>query len=61
MSILVDEPGHALSVRDIEHALGVPVVAVVSFDPAIARAVDAGLLAEPAPTRASAASSEGGA
>jgi MinD-like ATPase involved in chromosome partitioning or flagellar assembly len=43
--IVVDEPGHALTVRDIEHAIGEPVVAVVSFDPAIARAVDAGLLA----------------
>ena len=43
--IVVDEPGHALTVRDIERAIGAPVVAVMSFDPAIARAVDAGLLA----------------
>ncbi len=43
--VLVDEPGRALSQRDVEHALGVPVVATVSFDPAVARAVDAGLLA----------------
>ncbi len=43
--VLVDEPGRALSRRDIEHALGVPVEATVSFDPAVARAVDAGLLA----------------
>jgi hypothetical protein len=42
--IVVDEPGHSLSVRDIERAIGEPVVAKVSFDPAIARAVDAGLL-----------------
>jgi Mrp family chromosome partitioning ATPase len=42
--IVVDEPGHALSVRDIERAIGEPVVAIVSFDPAIARAVDSGLL-----------------
>ncbi len=42
--VLVDEPGRALSQRDVEHALGVPVVAKVSFDPAVARAVDAGLL-----------------
>jgi hypothetical protein len=42
--VLVDEPGHALSVRDVQHAIGAPVVAVVSFDPAIARAVDAGML-----------------
>jgi MinD superfamily P-loop ATPase len=43
--ILVDEPGHTLSARDVERAIGAPVVATVSFDPAIARAVDAGLLA----------------
>ena len=43
--VLVDEPGRALSRRDVEHALGVPVEATVSFDPAVARAVDAGLLA----------------
>jgi hypothetical protein len=43
--ILVDEPGHALTARDVERAIGAPVVATVSFDPAIARAVDAGLLA----------------
>ena len=43
--VLVAEPGRALSARDIEHALGVPVEATVSVDPAVARAVDAGLLA----------------
>jgi hypothetical protein len=43
--ILVDEPGHGLGQRDIEHALGVPVEAVVSLDPTVSRAVDAGLLA----------------
>jgi hypothetical protein len=42
--VLVDEPGRALTSRDVEHALGVPVVAEVRFDPAVARAVDAGLL-----------------
>jgi len=42
--VLVDEPGHSLSARDVEHAVGAPVVAMVSFDPAVARAVDAGLL-----------------
>jgi MinD superfamily P-loop ATPase len=42
--VLVDEPGRALTVRDVEHALGVPVVAEVRLDPAVARAVDAGLL-----------------
>lgn len=42
--VLVDEPGRALTSSDVEHALGVPVVAEVRFDPAVARAVDAGLL-----------------
>ena len=42
--VLVDEPGRALTSRDIESALGVPVVAEVRLDPAVARAVDAGLL-----------------
>ena len=43
--VLVTEPGRSLSQRDFEHSLGVPVEATVSFDPAVARAVDAGLLA----------------
>jgi len=43
--VLVDEPGRALSRRDVEHAVGAPVEATVSIDPAVARAVDAGLLA----------------
>jgi Mrp family chromosome partitioning ATPase len=47
--ILVDEPGHALTARDVERAIGAPVVSTVSFDPAIARAVDAGLLASRLP------------
>jgi hypothetical protein len=47
--VLVGEPGRALTQRDVEHALGVPVDATVSIDPAIARAVDAGLLASRLP------------
>ena len=43
--VLVSEPGRALSARDVERALGAPVVAEVPYDPAVARAVDAGLLA----------------
>lgn len=43
--VLVAEPGRALRAHDVERAVGVPVVATVSIDPAIARAVDAGLLA----------------
>lgn len=42
--VLVDEPGHGLSRRSIEHTLGAPVEATISVDPAVARAVDAGLL-----------------
>ncbi len=42
--VLIDEPGRVLTSTDIEHSLGVPVVAEVRLDPAVARAVDAGLL-----------------
>ncbi|MEO5723540.1 MAG: hypothetical protein ABIQ39_17160 [Ilumatobacteraceae bacterium] len=47
--VLVDEPGRSLSSRDVEHALGVPVIAETVLDPAVARAVDAGLLASRLP------------
>lgn len=43
--VLVNEPGRALRRVDVEHATGVNVVAEVEWDPAIARAIDAGLLA----------------
>ena len=43
--VLVDEPGRALTASDVITALGVPLWCRVSFDPAVARAVDAGLLA----------------
>lgn len=43
--ILVTEPGRSLSRLDVEDCLGAPVVAEVAVDPAVARAVDAGLLA----------------
>ncbi len=42
--VLIVESGRALSTRDVERALGVPVIAEVPLDPAVARAVDAGLL-----------------
>jgi hypothetical protein len=42
--VLVVEPGRALRAADVARAVGAPVVACVSHDPAIARAVDAGLL-----------------
>ena len=43
-AVLVKEPGRSISGREVERVLGVPVVAEVPYDPAIARAVDAGLL-----------------
>lgn len=43
--VLVGEPGRALDRHDVEHALGAPVRHEVPVDPAVARAVDAGLLA----------------
>lgn len=42
--VLVTEPGRALTSRDVEHAVGAPVIAEIPWDPAISRAVDAGLL-----------------
>ena len=42
--VLVTEPGRALTSRDVEHAVGAPVVAEIPWDPAISRAVDAGML-----------------
>jgi len=48
--VLVDEPGRALGRRDVEAALGVPVVAETLVDPAVARAVDAGLLRSRVPS-----------
>jgi MinD-like ATPase involved in chromosome partitioning or flagellar assembly len=42
--VLVREAGRALGRADVEQVLGVPVVAEVPVDPAVARAVDAGVL-----------------
>jgi hypothetical protein len=42
--VLVEEPGRALGAADLEASLGAPVVARVLLDPAVARAVDSGLL-----------------
>jgi hypothetical protein len=42
--VMVDEPGRCLSRVDVERALDARVVATVPWDPAVARAVDAGLL-----------------
>ena len=42
--VLVTEPGRALQRQDVEEVVGAPVRAEVALDPAVARAVDAGLL-----------------
>jgi MinD-like ATPase involved in chromosome partitioning or flagellar assembly len=42
--VLLTEPGRSLTGGDVEDCIGAPVVAEVSVDPAVARAVDAGLL-----------------
>ncbi|MFZ4811452.1 MAG: hypothetical protein ACOYL9_08925 [Ilumatobacteraceae bacterium] len=43
--VLVDEPARALGGSDVERAVGAPQLAHLRWDPAIARAVDAGILA----------------
>ena len=48
--MLINEPGRALGKHDVEAVIGTPVVAEITFDAAIARAVDAGLLATRLPT-----------
>ncbi|HEX7095025.1 MAG TPA: hypothetical protein VF183_04030 [Acidimicrobiales bacterium] len=47
--VLVTEPGRALGAHDVSDAVGAPVVAEVPVDPAVSRAVDAGLLAARCP------------
>lgn len=47
--VLVEEPGRALTRHDVEEIVGVPVTVEIGLDPAIARAVDAGLLASRLP------------
>lgn len=47
--VLISEAGRALSRSDIESVVGAPVKAEIAIDPAIARAVDSGLLAERMP------------
>ncbi len=47
--VLVDEPGRALRRADVEAVVGAPVLAAVPCDPAVARAVDAGLLGRRVP------------
>jgi hypothetical protein len=47
--VLITEPGRALDRDDVEKVVGAPVRAEVPLDPAVARAVDAGLLASRLP------------
>ncbi|MBS1265348.1 MAG: hypothetical protein MAG471_01191 [Acidimicrobiaceae bacterium] len=47
--VLVVEPGRALDSADVEAVVGAPVSTQVLVDPAIARAVDSGLLARRSP------------
>jgi hypothetical protein len=43
--ILVEEPGRALGANEVAEVVGAPIVARVPVRPAIARAIDAGVLA----------------
>jgi hypothetical protein len=47
--VLVSEKGRSLGIGDVSSALGAPVTAQLWIDPAVARAVDAGLLANRMP------------
>lgn len=49
--VLVEEDGRALDPDDVAHVLGVEVLACVPSDPAVSRAVDAGLLVARLPRR----------
>jgi hypothetical protein len=47
--VLLREPGRSLTVADVEDVVGAPVVAEIAVDPAVARAVDSGLLSQRVP------------
>ena len=47
--VIITEPGRALTVEDVAEVIGAPVRAVIPTDPAVARAIDAGLLASRLP------------
>ena len=47
--VLLNEPGRALRRQDVEAVTGAPVVSELAWDPTVARAVDAGLLATRVP------------
>ena len=46
-AILIDEHGRSLGAHDVEDVLGLPVLATIPARTSIARAVDAGVLADP--------------
>jgi hypothetical protein len=50
--ILLEEPGRALTARDVEAVTGARVTATVEVQPQIARAIDAGLVTSRPPARA---------
>lgn len=47
--VLISEPGRALSANDVAAAIGSPVAAILRWDPAVARAVDAGVFRDRLP------------
>ena len=47
--VLVREAGRSMGRDDVEHVVGAPIVAEIPVDPAVARAVDAGVLARRLP------------
>ncbi|MFZ4668661.1 MAG: hypothetical protein ACOYML_05135 [Microthrixaceae bacterium] len=47
--VVVLDPGRALDRRDVGDVVGAPVAAAIGVDPAVARAVDAGVLARRVP------------
>jgi hypothetical protein len=47
--ILLSEPGRALGRSDVEHIVGAPIRAELAVDPAVARIIDAGMLASRLP------------
>lgn len=53
--VVVQEPGRALRAQDVAYATRAPIAAEIDLDPAVARAVDAGLLAARLPRTLSSA------
>lgn len=47
--VLLREPGRTMGRDDVEHVVGAPIVADIPVDPAVARAVDAGVLGRRVP------------